>query len=252
VGLPGVYGGFTVNPYGQVVSYSPPPVAPPQVHMATLPARVTYNSMADTYTHSVDAATTGSMGIVELAIASELSAGTAAANDVITAGNFAAAFDAKIPAVTTGAGVTATAGPLTTPRTIQLDYNTLPTGALVGPNARFALVDGINHSAVSRETMSRDLGASYAMVEFAYPSMTISAQRNVASVARTSMGVFLITMSSGVPANYHAISTPHDPAAPLVTTYKRYSATVFEVRAYGLGGAPIDPAVLSVNVFALD
>lgn len=251
---PGTYAGFTIDQYGRVTSYTAVGGGGGTVTLPnfadTAPINISYNAGTNTYTWTIDDAGIGAKGVVSLANPTQVTAGTAANDDVISYQSLALVKagmeadynnqiaieraridqnDLDINSMNTHIGdieattITGTdgvqgGGDLSANRVLRLDYNGLPAHTILDPidlvNDKLSYFDasaGV-HKSIKLQELADMIGAPRAAA-LCTSTGTIVAQRNVASVSPGGAGVFNVTLASPMPSvNYIVNAMAHDPS----------------------------------------
>jgi hypothetical protein len=290
---PGTYAGFTVDQYGRVTNYvavggGGGTVTLPN-YADTAPINISYNAGTNTYTWSIDDASIGTKGVVQLANPTQVTAGTAAADDVITYQSLAliksslqteiaverARIDqidldinsmnthiGDIEAITiTGVDGVTGGGDLSANRTLRLDFDNLPGHTILDPidlaQDKLAYWDesASLHKSIKLQELADMIGAPRAAA-LCTSTGTIVAHRNVASVSPGAAGVYTVTLASPMPSvNYIVNAMAHDAAPGVRSTVDGVlvviqSATVFTLH-FTNGNGLGTPVRFSFQVCAL-
>lgn len=251
---PGTYAGFTVDQYGRVTGYTAGGGGGGTVTLPnfadTAPINISYNAGTNTYTWTIDDAGIGAKGVVSLANPTQVTAGTAANDDVISYQSLAlvkAGMEADynnqiaieraridqididinsmnthigdLEAITfTGADGIGGGGDLSANRTFTLDYDSLAPHTTLDPidlaNDKLSYWDKSAdiHKSIKLQELADMIGAPRAAA-LCTSTGTIVAHRNVASVSPGAAGVFNVTLATPMPSvNYHINVTAHDPS----------------------------------------
>ena len=253
VTIAGEYSGFTINEFGQILSYDQ---AADTQFIADAPLTVTYNGATNTYTFTVDDATVSATGVVQLVDEDDVVAGAVPSSDnyfAVTWAALLAYMEYLMPVLDTGNGIGGSSGVFNTARTIVLNLLGLSSTNTVSDADFIPYVDGAgSHARISVSNASREFGGAYASAVVSMPSAAIVASKGISSIVHTGVGFYTVTMAiaGSLPTVYivHATAVNHNTGH--YCTYRPLSASTFELRFFDLNAVAIDPAQVGFTVVA--
>ena len=246
---PGEYDGFTINQFGQVTNYVQTQATR---HLGIAPVLVQYSALADTYSYSVQYATTTLRGVVQLADPGVITAGGAPVGSHVMSWNAMIAWrDHASPELNTANGVKGSTGVFNTDRTIELDFLGLPAATTMNAGS-IAFVDGITHKRIGRYDASREFGGAYASAIISMPSGAVVASKGIASISTNGTGDYTITLAAlaTLPTAYIVHLVAVNATAPVFFTYSPINSSSFNVLCFTAAGTPVDPPQIAFSVVA--
>ncbi|MFZ1491148.1 MAG: hypothetical protein WAS51_14515 [Ilumatobacteraceae bacterium] len=213
---PGIYDGFTVNQFGQIISYAVPP-APASIVVAGEGAiSVDYSAGTKTYTVSIEPATTSICGCVQVADISEAMNFNPSATNAAEVGTKAATVE-DVYQMIQQAGLEG----------VEFEICGLVELPAIGAATYFAVCDGDNKR-ISKEAARRDLGGVVARGHYSDTLVDLVEQVNVAAVSKPNAATVRVQLvNPGIPGSYHVSVTPLE---GFVDYYvERISDAVFDV-----------------------
>lgn len=218
---PGVYGGFEINEFGQVLNFTPTTVDHP-THAAVAPLRVTYDAGTNTWTHTVDWADYTQPGVVQFVSVSDIQ------NDTVPAAQ-------EEWAITYEGAAALVQRELNNLGVANFDISALPVAANVQSTDDLAIYNYTSgqHERISLGDIAEFVGATTVLLEYDPATAATGANKGVSSVTVNGIGDFTVTLAS--PPTNPVISARVRGDLPLaVVTVTFATATTLTVKTYNL------------------
>jgi hypothetical protein len=242
VGSAGTYAGLEVNEFGQVVGYTPVSTDHP-AHTATAPLAVTFDPVANTWSHTVEQGDETQFGVVRFVSVGDIQGDSVAAEQEEWAISYEGA-RLLVQRMLADLGAA------------EFDISSLAVSTSASPTDEVAIYNHTTsqHERVQLADIGELIGATSVLVEYDPATGTTGASEGTNSITSTATGVHDIALSDPLANPVIHVTIRGD--QPLATaTAELATSTTLRVRTYTLevvGGAleatPADhPFYLSVH-----